>query len=97
MVNMNNVDLIITAIEVLLLEYLLFDRNRRYNNSSIIKISLYYIFMTTCIVIMTRLNVIVKSYNYSCSDSFYRFKSEPEVNKKRSIIRNYFFNCNYDM
>lgn len=59
MVNMNNVDLIITGIEVLLLEYLLFDRNRRYNNSSIIKISLYYIFMTTCIVIMTRLNVIV--------------------------------------
>lgn len=42
-----------------LLEYLLFDRNRKYSINSLIQIFLYYILMVICTIMLTRFNVAV--------------------------------------
>lgn len=59
MFNMNLLDLFITIIEAMILEYLLFDKNNKYNIKSMINILLYCILMIVSSLIMTRFNVIV--------------------------------------
>lgn len=59
MFNMNIVDILFTFFEALTLEYLLFNRTLSYNKKSMFKIVIYCILMTTCIRVMTILQVTI--------------------------------------
>ncbi|ROR29127.1 sensor histidine kinase YesM [Mobilisporobacter senegalensis] len=59
MVNMNVTDLLITIIETLIMEYLLFDRSIKHDKKSWLNIIIYCFFMATCIRIITIFQVTV--------------------------------------